>query len=97
MQMQCPHCQSTQVSPRATDLDRYKNRDRLFHSISPTSLVLLGIKISARAQIPPYVGGLVGLLAGGTLMLLTQYMLSQQQRSQCYDCHACQRSYSVSL
>lgn len=96
--VRCPYCRSEHVSQQVMQTDAFSRFEKLFESISPATLVQLGIKLTKNLSIPPYVGGAIGLVVGGTLIVVSRHLLHKYGRPVCYYiCNDCQRDFAIAL
>lgn len=94
--LRCPYCYSEQVSKLDNQTDVFKSFEKLIESISPANLAALGMKLAKHAGIPPVLGGLIGVVVGGTLVMVSQhYFYKYYRNADQYHCHHCQRSFAV--
>ncbi|UNT63699.1 hypothetical protein IHE37_08215 [Acinetobacter towneri] len=93
-QITCPFCHSDNLvtlSPQQAGLGQL---EVLLEAMSPAAMAALGVKLSRQLDIPPIVGGLIGVVVGGGLMLVNQQILSKYQSlNHRYLCNGCQNSF----
>lgn len=93
-QITCPFCHSDNLvtlSPQHAGLGQL---EVLLEAMSPAAMAALGVKLSRQLDIPPIVGGLIGVVVGGGLMLINQQILSKYQSlNHRYLCNDCQNSF----
>ena len=92
----CPYCHSEQVVLQEQQSDTFAQFEKFLTLLSPAHMAALGIKLAKDAGIPPYVGGLIGVVVGGTLVLVSQQYFYRHYRSaQHYHCMHCQKDFAV--
>jgi hypothetical protein len=92
----CPYCHSDQVILKATQAHGPQYFEKILENFSPFTMAVLGIKLARSAGIPPYVGGLIGVVAGGVLILVSQhYFYRHYHAAQHYQCLHCGQSFAV--
>lgn len=94
--IRCPYCGSDQVIPGESQSSDFKHFEEILKLLSPSAMARLGIRLARDAGIPPYVGGLIGVVVGGTLVLVSQHYFYRHYRSaQHYHCTHCGRDFAV--
>ncbi len=59
-------------------------------------MAALGIKLAKEAGIPPYIGGLIGVVVGGTLVMVSQHYFYRHYKSaQHYRCLQCGQDFAI--
>lgn len=83
-----PHVQLLRQSQQSQSKTKFT-----FSSCSPMSLATVGMQISKRLRINPFVGGFIGLAAGGMFLLFIQ----QQDNliTLHYQCEQCQEHFEI--
>ena len=96
--IRCPYCRSEHVSQQEMMTDAFGHFYEIFESMSPANMMRLGIKLAKSLSIPPYVGGAIGLLVGGTLIVVSRHLLHKYGRPVCYYiCNDCQQDFAIAL
>jgi DNA-directed RNA polymerase subunit RPC12/RpoP len=92
----CPYCHSEQVILRESQPNGPQYFEKILDTFSPPVMAALGIKFAKEAGIPPYIGGLIGVVVGGTLVLVSQHYFYRHYKSaQHYRCLQCGQDFAV--
>ena len=92
----CPYCGSHHVELQPISQGQFQAFEQLMQHLSPLQLAMLGIKLSKRMGVPPYIGGLVGVVVGSSLIMASQhYFYRYYQSVPQYRCLDCQQSFAV--
>ncbi|MCS4297128.1 MULTISPECIES: hypothetical protein [Acinetobacter] len=90
---QCPYCHSPHVQLLRQSQQSQSKTKFTFSSCSPMSLATVGMQISKRLGINPFVGGFIGLAAGGMFLL---YIQEQDNLITLhYQCEQCQEHFEI--
>ena len=95
-QMTCPYCHSDNISILQVQNQSFAQLDILLQTMSPATMASLGVKIAKHLGVPPAIGGLIGVVVGGTLVFVSQQMLNKffPSNSQ-YICNNCERHFAI--
>ncbi|TVT86790.1 hypothetical protein [Acinetobacter colistiniresistens] len=92
----CPYCHSEQVILRESQPNGPQYFEKILDAFSPPAMAALGIKLAKEAGIPPYIGGLIGVVVGGTLIMVSQHYFYRHYKSaQHYQCLQCGKDFAV--
>ena len=94
--VRCPYCDSEQVVLRESQFNGFQHFEQILEVFSPSTFASLGIKLAKEAGIPPYIGGLIGVVVGGTLVIVSQhYFYCHHRSAQHYHCLQCGQDFAV--
>ncbi|WP_081400724.1 hypothetical protein [Acinetobacter baylyi] len=87
----CPYCNSERLILLENTTDYAEYLKKIMEHFSPFNLAILGAKLCKNSPIPPYIGGMVAIVVGGVVVLVSQHYFykhySHAQHYQCLNCH----------
>lgn len=87
----CPYCNSERLILLENPTDYAEYLKKIMENFSPFNLAILGAKLCKNSPIPPYIGGMVAIVVGGVVVLVSQHYFykhySHAQHYQCLNCH----------